>query len=150
MVNGYLLNNQLTDFSFTPFDKDQKLVANMVEGGKRPRSSMAPTIVFNQAGEPVLVIGSAGGSRIIGFVLQRLVSVLDWGMPLDKALAMKHTLARSTTIETENETLAQALKDTGYDTDVKTLNSGLTAIQIKDHTLIGSADPRREGLAKGE
>ena len=79
MVGGFLLNNELTDFSFQP-EADGRPVANRVEGGKRPRSSMAPTMVFDRAGEPVLLIGSPGGSQIIGYVAQALVGVLDWGM----------------------------------------------------------------------
>ena len=78
MANGYFLNNQLTDFSFEPRDEAGKLIANRVEPGKRPRSSMSPVIVFDKSGAPFLVIGSAGGSRIIGYVLQRIISVIDW------------------------------------------------------------------------
>jgi len=149
MTNGFLLNNQLADFAFTPIDAEQKLVANMVEGGKRPRSSMSPTIVFDQTGQPVLVLGSAGGSRIIGYVLQRIISVLDWEMPLDDALAMKHTLARSRAIETENEQLETWFGELKNSVELKQLNSGITAIAIKNGNLTGAADPRREGLALG-
>ena len=152
MVRGFLLNNELTDFDFTPFDADQNLVANMVEGGKRPRSSMSPTIVFDAgSGKPVLVIGSAGGSRIIGYVLQRLVAVLDWNISIDDALSMQHILARSGKIELEQDgDLADALKAQGHDTQVRDLNSGLTAIQIEKGILTGAADPRREGAAMGQ
>lgn len=149
MSNGFLLNNQLTDFAFTPIDDDQNLLANMAEGGKRPRSSMSPTIVFDQAGKPVLVIGSAGGSRIIGYVLQRIIAVLDWGMDIDKALAMQHTLARSEKIETETQQVKAQLTQIGNIVELKTLNSGMTAIRIKDGNFTGAADPRREGLALG-
>ena len=150
MVDGFLLNNQLTDFAFTPIDDEQALIANMAQGGKRPRSSMSPTIVFDQAGQPVLIIGSAGGSRIIGYVLQRIIAAIDWGVDISDAMAMPHTLARGKAIETENETLQAPLETQGHVVDLKTLNSGLTAIQFKDDSIIGAADPRREGLALGE
>jgi len=98
MVNGYLLNNELTDLSFIPYGEGNTPIANRVEAGKRPRSSMAPTIVFNQSGDPVLVIGSAGGSRSSGYVLQRIIAVLDWNMPIEDALAMPHVVARGKTV----------------------------------------------------
>ena len=150
MVGGYLLNNQLTDFAFTPFDDQRKLVANMVEGGKRPRSSMSPTIVFDAAGTPVLVVGSAGGSRIIGYVLEKIIATLDWDMPLEEAMAMKHTLARGPVVETEDPALEPGLKALENQVEVKALTSGLTAIQIQNSTLMGAADPRREGTALGQ
>jgi len=151
MVDGYLLNNQLTDFSFKPFGADNKtLVANMIEGGKRPRSSMTPAIVFDQAGAPVLIIGSAGGSRIIGYVLQRIIAVLDWGMDIQEALAMPHLLARSDTIEQEDDVFARALKAKGHTVKIGPLNSGLTAIHITEDTLKAAADPRREGIGMGQ
>ena len=126
------------------------LLANMVEGGKRPRSSMSPTIVFDVDGKPVLVIGSAGGSRIIGYVLQRIIAALDWDMPIDEALVMKHVLARGAIIELEDPVLSAELEAMGHKTDVKDLNSGLTAIQVRDGVLLGTADPRREGVALGQ
>lgn len=150
MTNGFLLNNELTDFSFKSFDDDGNLVANMVEGGKRPRSSMSPTIVFDLEGNPVLVIGSAGGSRIIGYVLQRIIAVLDWGMDIDEALSMKHILARSSVIEMEEAgEIKNSLEKKGFETKVRDLNSGLTAIHIHDDIYKGAADPRREGSAMG-
>ena len=101
--------------------------------------------------KPVLVIGSAGGSRIIGYVLQRLVAVLDWNISIDDALSMQHILARSGKIELEQDgDLADALKAQGHDTQVRDLNSGLTAIQIEKGILTGAADPRREGAAMGQ
>lgn len=151
MVGGFMLNNELTDFSFTPFGENGELVANMVEGGKRPRSSMAPTIVFDLEGNPVLVIGSAGGSRIIGYVLQRIIAVLDWGMSIDQATAMPHILARSETIEFERQNaISNTISELGNNIKIDDLNSGLTAIQIRDDTYIGAADPRREGMAQGQ
>jgi len=150
MVNGFLLNNQLTDFSFTPQGKDQKFVANMVEPKKRPRSSMSPTIVFNGKGDPILILGSAGGSRIINHVLQRIISVVDWKMPIDEAIAAPHILARGAKIEMEDAKFKVDLVAKGNKVDIKNINSGLTAIHINDKFLTGAADPRREGQALGD
>lgn len=150
MANGILLNNQLTDFSFKPLNEGHKFVANMVEPHKRPRSSMSPTIVFSPEDDPVLILGSAGGSRIIGYVLQRIISVIDWGMPIDEALKMPHTIARGHTVETEDKQLEQSLVALGNKVENKDLNSGLTAIHIDGSIITGTADPRREGLAQGQ
>lgn len=150
MVGGFLLNNELTDFSRAP-EKDGAPVANRVEGGKRPRSSMAPTIVMKE-GEPVLLIGSPGGSRIIGYVAQSIVAVLDWNMPLAEALALPHVANRNgekTDVEEGAETLAAGLEALGHVVDLRNLNSGLHAIRIDGDTLTGAADPRREGIAMG-
>jgi len=151
MKNGYFLNNQLTDFSFIP-EKDGQKVANRVQAGKRPRSSMSPVIVFDQNNKPILIIGSAGGSRIIGYVAQRLISILDWQIPAAQALAMPSILARGTTVEAENgfdpKTLKQ-LQAKGHNISQAPLNSGLTLIHYQDGRYIGAADPRREGTASG-
>ncbi len=148
MTNGFLLNNEITDFSFMP-EQDGKAVANRIEPGKRPRSSMAPTIVFDKDGEPILLIGSAGGSRIIGYVLHRLIAILDWDMDVAQALAMSSILDRGNGLESEIE-LPSLLSQKGHDVQVKELGSGLTAIQITNGVMVGAADPRREGLAMGE
>ena len=148
MTNGFLLNNEMTDFSFVP-EKDGKPVANAIELGKRPRSSMAPTIVFDKDMKPVLLIGSAGGSRIIGFVLQRLIAMIDWGMNVDDAIAMPNILDRGNGLESEIE-LDQSLIKKGHDIKIRDLTSGLTAIQINGNKFIGAPDPRREGLAMGQ
>ncbi len=142
---GYLLNNQLTDFDFEPGR------ANSPAPGKRPRSSMAPVIAFGPDGSPFLVIGSAGGSRIIGFVAQRLVAMIDWGMAVDGALAMPHALARSDTVELEPGLVNYAvpLQRAGHEVKVGDMNSGLTAIHFKNGVMHGAADPRREGLVLG-
>ena len=151
MVDGFLLNNQLTDFSFSPFDKQSALVANMVEPGKRPRSSMAPTIVFDADGKPVFVIGSAGGSNIIGYVAQRIIAVLDWGIDVQTALNMPNILARTGGVEMESEDtdLQNELESLGNTVKIMEKNSGLTAIHIDRDSLISAADPRREGVGLG-
>lgn len=152
MVGGFLLNNQLTDFSFKPSDKEGVLIANRVEAGKRPRSSMAPTIIFDPDGNPFMAIGSAGGSRIIGFVLQRIVSVIDWGIDIQSTMAMPNMVHRGKKVELEKTgtELAVPMKNIGHPVVVGDMNSGLTAIHFKNGYAFGAADPRRDGLAMGE
>lgn len=153
MVRGFLLNNELTDFSRTP-EKDGRPVANRVEGGKRPRSSMAPTIVFKD-GAPYLLIGSPGGSRIINYVAKSLFAILDWEMDPQDALETGHFTHRNgKTLDLEAGTAAAAFTGTlsakGHKLKVRNLNSGLHAILIKNGLLTGAADPRREGKARGD
>ncbi|MEQ8639856.1 MAG: gamma-glutamyltransferase [Alphaproteobacteria bacterium] len=154
-VRGFLLNNQLTDFSFRP-DQDGQPVANRVEGGKRPRSSMAPTMVFDQdSGRLVLVVGSPGGSRIIAYVTQAIIAVLDWGLDAQSAVAMGHVVNRNGVTDLEEGTdaaaLAEALQAMGHEVSLRSMNSGLHAIVLlPDGTLAGGADPRREGVAAGD
>jgi gamma-glutamyltranspeptidase/glutathione hydrolase len=150
---GFLLNNELTDFSFRTHDAAGHPIANRVEPGKRPRSSMAPTIVMKD-GKPALVVGTPGGSRIIGFVQQAIIGYLDWGMDVQAITAMPHLVNRFGTFDLEAGTaaadLAQPLEAMGYKVEVKDLNSGLHAIALEDGRLLGGADPRREGVAIGE
>jgi len=151
MTNGFLLNNELTDFSFKDV-KDGKPVANRVEGGKRPRSSMSPTMVFAD-GKPMLAIGSPGGSRIINYVTQKVIAILDWEMDLQTALDMPHVVNRNGGTDLEENTAAADfqtdLEAMGHEVEVRGLNSGLHAIAIKDGRLHGAADSRREGIAAG-
>ncbi|WP_411892062.1 gamma-glutamyltransferase [Yoonia sp. SDW83-1] len=150
-VRGFLLNNELTDFSFATHS-DGYPIANRVEPGKRPRSSMSPTIV-TQDGEPVLVIGSPGGSRIIGYVAQAIIAHLEWGMDVQQAVAMPHLVNRFGTYDVEEGSDAVSfeapLTELGYEVNIRGLNSGLHAIAIGE-TLEGGADPRREGIALGQ
>jgi gamma-glutamyltranspeptidase/glutathione hydrolase len=152
MTNGFLLNNELTDFSRAP-EKDGRPVANRVEAGKRPRSSMAPTMVFKD-GEPYLLVGSPGGSRIINYVAKTLVAILDWNLDVQAALDLGHFVNRNGATDLEEGTeaadLKEALEARGHQIKVRDLNSGLHAILIKDGQLIGGADPRREGVALGD
>lgn len=151
MTNGFLLNNELTDFSFRTH-RDGVPIANRLEPGKRPRSSMAPTIVLRD-GKPVLVIGSPGGSRIIGYVAKSIIAWADWGMDIQQAVALPHAVNRFGTYDVEAGTdaaqLAAPLADMGFKVNERDLNSGLHAIQIGSG-LTGAADPRREGVAYGE
>lgn len=152
MTNGFLLNNEMTDFSFKTHDGGLP-VANRVEPGKRPRSSMAPTIVMKD-GKPLLAIGSPGGSQIIGYVAQALIGYIDWGMPVEAVVAQPHLINRFGTYDleagTSAEAMAEPLKALGYEVKAGEMNSGLHAIEITPNGLVGSADPRREGIAVGE
>ena len=151
MVRGFLLNNELTDFSFRSHH-DGVPIANRLEPGKRPRSSMAPTIVMKD-GKPALAVGSPGGSRIIGYVAQAIIAWADWGMDVQQAVSMGHAVNRFGTFDLEAGSPAEALQADlaamGYEVSVRDLNSGLHAIEI-GATLKGGADPRREGIALGE
>ncbi|MDF2180003.1 gamma-glutamyltransferase [Aliiglaciecola sp. CAU 1673] len=152
MVDGFMLNNQITDFSFVP-EVNGKPVLNRIEPGKRPRSSMTPTMVFDKDGKLYLAIGSPGGSRIINYVAQTLIGVLDWKLDIQQAINLPRVTDRNdyTALErgTEIESLAPALESMGHKVQIIDLNSGLHGIMIKDGTLVGGADPRREGLAVG-
>ena len=151
MTNGFLLNNQLTDFSFKSFANGVP-IANRVEGGKRPRSSMAPTIVLED-GKLVMVIGSPGGSRIIPYVSNTIVAILDWKLDVQKAVSQPHAVNRFGTYEIEEGTsLIESkkwLRDLGYEVKERSLNSGLNVIMVKNGKLYGGSDPRREGIAIG-
>ena len=153
LVHGFLLNNELTDFTFRPQVGD-RLVANRVEPGKRPRSSMAPSLVFDQQGHLRAIVGSAGGSRIIGYVAQTLVALLDWHMSPAQALSLPHIGARGPLAEAELGTPATALLPElarrGEPLHLVTMNSGTQAIVITDHGPVGAADPRRDGAALAE
>lgn len=157
MVRGFLLNNELTDFSFVP-EVDQQPVANRVEPGKRPRSSMSPIIVKGDDGRLVMVVGSPGGSRIIGYVARVLVAVLDHGQDIQAAIAAPHFLNRNGPTELEEDvgldawvTLTRsALEELGHEVVVGPQNSGLHGIMRTEEGLLGGADPRREGVILAE
>lgn len=151
MAEGFILNNQLTDFSFVP-EVDGKPVANRVEGGKRPRSTMTPVIMFTPDGKPLLVIGSAGGSAIMGYVLERIIGIVDWRQDISGALAAPNVVHRGQEIELEQGAadLIEPLRAMGHPVRMTELNSGLTAIYFLGGVLTGAADPRREGTAMGE
>jgi gamma-glutamyltranspeptidase/glutathione hydrolase len=153
MVRGFLLNNELTDFSFSP-TRNGRPIANRVEPGKRPRSSMAPTMVFDGEGNLELIIGSPGGSAIIGYVAQTLIAVLDWGLDIQAAIDLAHVVNRNGATDIEAGTnaarLQAALASRGHDVRIRDLNSGLHGIAVTKDGLRGGADPRREGVARGD
>ncbi len=155
MVGGFLLNNELTDFSFAWQDQTGRAIANRVEGGKRPRSSMAPTMIFNREGQLRMVIGSPGGSRIIPYVAQTVVGTLIWKQDIQTAISQPHYLhMNGTSLDLEAGRFLEQhkvdLEERGYQVHIRELNSGLQGITINDKVLHGGADPRREGLVLGE
>jgi gamma-glutamyltranspeptidase/glutathione hydrolase len=153
LVNGFLLNNQLTDFSFTSVDGDGKVVANRIEPLKRPRSSMSPTIVFKQ-GRPRLLVGSVGGLRIIDYTALAIVYHLDKALPIQDAIGSPHIINLNRGLELEagriSKSTQQALIARGHSLKLRRQSSGTHAIAIINDALIGTADPRREGTARGE
>lgn len=153
-ARGFLLNNQLTDFSFLPTLPDGKtLHPNRVEPNKRPRSSMSPTMVFEN-GKLVMVIGSPGGARIIEYVLQTLIAVLDWNMDIQQAINLPHYVNMNGPTELESGTeavkLQEGLTKRGHVVKIMEAPSGLHGITRFGNALKGGADPRREGIAIGE
>ena len=150
MTGGFILNNQLTDFSFHPM-RAHKPVANRVAPGKRPRSSMSPTLVLDREGRLIMAIGSPGGSRIIGYVTKTLVAVLDWNKDIQSAIDMPFFLNRNGAMELEKGTTLKFLKPglerLGHKVKLISRASGLHGIRVVDDGLQGGADKRREGVA---
>ena len=148
--SGFLLNNQLTDFSFQ-HQIDGRLVSNRLEPRKRPRSSMSPTIVLKNK-KPIYITGSPGGSNIIGFVTNSLISLIDWEMNVQESVSLPHAINRWGKYEIEESSIAPSLEDAlssmGYDTKRKKYFSGLNTIYV-GQKLEGGSDPRREGIAIG-
>lgn len=154
MVSGMLLNNQLTDFSFVPA-VDGVPVANRVQGGKRPRSSMAPLLVFERdSGRFVMALGSPGGPAIINHVAKTLIAALDWQLDLQQAIALPNFGSRNGPTELEagrsSAALAEALRSRGHALRVMPLTSGVQGIARRGEGWFGAADPRREGSAAGD
>jgi gamma-glutamyltranspeptidase / glutathione hydrolase len=157
-VNGYMLNNELTDFAFLP-QRDGKAVANKVEPGKRPRSSMSPTIVYDAQGRVVMALGSAGGSRIIAHVLKTIIAHLDWGLDIQQAIDYPNFFKSAQGLEIEPGVLATAIRASleakGHKVNERANVSGLSGFTISysadgSRTLYGGADSRREGIALGD
>lgn len=148
MAGGMLLNNQLTDFSFLP-EKDGKPVANAVAPGKRPRSSMSPTIMFNPDGSVYAAVGSPGGPAIIGFVLKTLVGVIDWHMDMQPAMNLPHVVVPRGAPFVEkgkfDPSVIEALNAMGEDVKEYPLTSGLHGFRITPDGIDAGADTRREG-----
>jgi gamma-glutamyltranspeptidase/glutathione hydrolase len=151
MVDGFFLNNQLTDFSFSPLGPDGRPAANAVAPGKRPRSSMTPVIVFDRSGRFVAAVGSPGGNAIPAYVLKSLVGVLDWRLSMQQAIALPNLIARGDVFAGETDKFApgvvEALKAEGMELRPHGgEESGLHGVMVRDGRLEGGADPRREGL----
>jgi len=154
MVGGYYLNNELTDFSFTP-EKGGAPVANRVEGGKRPRSSMAPTVVYDADGALVLAIGAAGGATIPVQVAKALIGVLDWKLPAEEAIGLPLLYSPGDTVFIEQgsalEAMIPALRELGHASITpRSLPLKANAVQRGPSGWIGAADPRSEGAAVTE
>ncbi|WP_084522518.1 gamma-glutamyltransferase family protein [Nocardia inohanensis] len=169
IVDGFVLNNQLTDFATEPLGKDGQPVANRIDAGKRPRSSMAPTLVFDRSGDGArgrlaYVTGSPGGSVIIQFVVKTLVAMLDWGLNPQQAVSMvafgagnspttnvggEHP-AIDPTDNGDHDALVQALRKLGHTVSVAPQSSGLSALAREPDGWVGGADPRREGAVLGD
>lgn len=153
MVRGFLLNNQLTDFAFDPRRRGAP-AANRVQGGKRPRSTMSPTLVFAPDGSLEMLLGSPGGRAIANFVAKVIVGVLDWGLDLQAAVDSPNFGSTNgpTFIERGSayENLAEALEARGHVLNLARMTSGVHAIQRTPQGWRGAADPRREGAARGD
>lgn len=153
MAGGFILNNQLTDFSFVP-QIDGRPVANAVAAGKRPLSSMAPTLVFDKDGALYASLGSPGGTRIIGYVAQTLVGLLDWGLDMQAAIDQPRLINRNGPLELEAgtvlEKLAPRFTALGHSVEIQPIFSGVQGIRIAGGKLEGGADKRREGVALGD
>jgi gamma-glutamyltranspeptidase/glutathione hydrolase len=150
---GFLLNNELTDFSFVPAEGGRP-VANRVEGGKRPRTSMAPTIAYDGHGRVAIVAGSPGGPAIINYVVKVLIGIIDWKLDPQAAVALPNFGSRNGPTELERNTpvaaLAPKLRALGADVRVLDHTSGLQAIVRTERGWIGGTDPRREGVVRGD
>ena len=151
MVDGFVLNNQLTDFSYEDVAQN-RAVANRVEGGKRPRSSMSPTLVFNQDGKFEMALGSPLGAAIVGLVVKTLVGMIDWQMTPAEAAAQPGALlfGGGVMIEKELEPVKPALEALGHRINVGEYASGIHVIRVTKDGLLGGADPRREGVVLGK
>jgi gamma-glutamyltranspeptidase/glutathione hydrolase len=168
MIDGFILNNQLTDFSAEPVGPDGVPLANRVEPGKRPRSTMAPTLIFEKSGAargPLFAtLGSPGGAVIIQFVVKTVVGMLDWGMDPQQAVGMVDFGAANSpktnvggehpdidsTDNGDHDPLVQGLRELGHQVDLADQSSGLSAIVRDSPGWTGGADPRREGLVMGD
>ncbi len=153
MVRGFLLNNQLTDFSFAP-EQDGKPIANRVEAGKRPRSSISPVLVFDGEGRLKMVVGSPGGPTIINYVAKTIVAALDWDLDMQQAADLLNFGNRNGLTEIEEDPMAKGLAEKlagmGHQTRILEQNSGVHGILVRDGKLEGGADRRREGVARGD
>jgi gamma-glutamyltranspeptidase/glutathione hydrolase len=152
-AGGFLLNNELTDFAFVPAGADGHPVANRVEPGKRPRSTMAPTIVYDAQGRVAMLTGSPGGSAIVNYVVKTLVAMIDWGLDPQAAAALGNFGNRSGPVELEANApvaaLAPKLRAMGHAVKVEVETSGVQSIVRTGGGWVGGADPRREGVARG-
>ncbi len=153
MVRGFLLNSQLTDFAFEP-ERNGRPVANAPAPGKRPRSSMSPTIVLDRDGGLYAALGSPGGSRIIGYVAKTLIGLIDWNLDMQRAIDLPNHVNRNGPTDIERRTSlaaeADALRHLGHEVQTRALTSGLHGVRVTPDGYDGGADRRREGVATGD
>ncbi|TLF52825.1 gamma-glutamyltransferase family protein [Halomonas urmiana] len=155
MPGGFLLNNALTDFSFTPTDDQGTPIANRVEPGKRPRSSMTPTLVVERDSDALVAsLGSRGGAAIIHDTARSLVAMLDWSLGVQQALDLPHVTTTGGAVFLEADRFPpatlQALRELGHEVEERDAAGGLQAIRRTEEGLVGATDPRREGVVRGE
>ncbi|HYZ48644.1 MAG TPA: gamma-glutamyltransferase [Sphingomonas sp.] len=152
-VGGFYLNNELTDFSFAP-ERDGAPVANRVEGGKRPRSAMSPTVVYGPDGHVLVALGAAGGATIIAQVAKTIIAIIDWGLPAEGAIAAPQLFATGDTVTVEQgsalEAMIPALQAKGHNVTARALPLKGNAVEWRDGRWIGAADRRSEGAALEE
>lgn len=151
MVDGFFLNNQLTDFSFTP-QEDGHPAANAVAAGKRPRSSMTPVLILDREGRLVGAVGSPGGSSILAYVAKALVGTLEWGLPMQDAIALPNLVVRGDMVGADTQMMAPAIRDALNAAGMPlrpnaTETSGLHGAIWRNGRWDAGADPRREGVA---
>jgi gamma-glutamyltranspeptidase / glutathione hydrolase len=153
-VRGFLLNNELTDFSFRPNDAEGRPIANAVEPGKRPRSSMDPTMVFASGRRISYLLGSPGGTAIIFFNVKALLALIDWHLDPQAASALVNFGSAGDTFVLEPgaswDSLAQSMQALGHEVERSELTSGMNIIAVTPEGLEGGSDPRREGVALGD
>jgi gamma-glutamyltranspeptidase/glutathione hydrolase len=155
MVGGFFLNNQLTDFSYSPTTPDGAAAANAVAAGKRPRSSMAPAIVLDRKRRFVAAVGSPGGTAILAYNLKALTALLDWKLPMQEVIDLPNLIAQGSVYGAEVEKFSPELRQGLAARGVKLTpsfaaeDSGLHGVEVTPGGLRGGADPRREGVARG-
>ena len=154
MADGFFLNNQLTDFSFTPTENGHP-AANAVAAGKRPRSSMTPVLILDRQGNLVGAVGSPGGSSILAYVAKALIGVIDWNLSMAEAVALPNLVVRGSMVGADTEQMAPDIRDALGRAGMTlrpnaTETSGLHGAIWRDGRWDGGADPRREGVAVSE
>lgn len=155
LTGGFLLNNELTDFSLSPVDEDGNLIANRVEPGKRPRSSMSPSLIFDRdTGDFLATVGSPGGAAIIHYTAKAIYGMYGWGLNAQEAIDLPNfaNFNGPSVLELESfpDHIIENLESMGHEVSIRALTSGIQAIQVTEQGLYGGADPRREGNVMGE
>lgn len=153
MVDGFVLNNQLTDFALNPYD-NSKIVANAIAPSKQPLSSMSPTFVFDDKNNLIIALGSPGGPRITQFIVKTLVAMLDWNLDIQSAISLPNFAVIANRLELEDRTelvkLKKQLEKLNHQVVLTDITSGINGIAINNHELLGGADPRRNGYVASE